>query len=147
MIHGLHTIAATHFPPLGPTVAGVIFAMLVMLGWQRLNETVPPGARRRTRQVSMLVMLAIDGLIVLGVAWIDHSTHPTAYVFTWAAALLMLLALIGTALIDAWITLRAASDARHDLMIREIIASRKDDGDDASEDAGDDDARHEDTAR
>ena len=109
----------------GATAAGVIFAMLVAIGWQRVNETVTSGARRRTRQVSMLIMIAIDGLIVLGVGWIDHATHPTAYVLTWVGAILMLLALIGTACIDAWITIRIASDARHDLMIREIIASRK----------------------
>ncbi len=99
-------IGSLHPSPLVTVPLAVLGAAWIALYWRQLGREETPPVRRRVRRVSIAVLLILLPLLVLGMSFLEPTTQPVLFVTTWSLALLMVLVVILTALLDALISMR-----------------------------------------
>lgn len=94
-------LAAVHIPPVYSIPPAILVAAAVVWYWLRLGRADVPVSRRRIRRTSLAIMFVSLPVFVAALSVIDWNVRGSAYVITWSVALLCLLLIIVTAIMDA----------------------------------------------
>ena len=96
---------------------GLFITLMLGWYWYAMGSADVPASRRRIRRVSLGFIEAALVCLVLAMSVFDHVTQPSAYVFAWSGALLLLLMVVVTAVIDLINNMRLQEFAKHDRVI------------------------------
>jgi hypothetical protein len=88
----------------------VPIALLIVVGlawyWTALSEEEVPPSQRRVRRISMVLMLLSLPAFVLGLSVFDPAVDQIAYVITWLVAIMLVLLVVLSALLDIAVSMR-----------------------------------------
>jgi len=95
------TLASVHIPLWASAPPAVALAAVLTWYWIRLGRSDVPLSRRRIRRVSLAVIFVSLPVFVTALSVIDWQVRRSAYVILWSVALLCLLLIMITAIVDA----------------------------------------------
>lgn len=94
-------------------VAGVL-AIAVLWYWIRLGRADIPISRRRIRRSSLAIILVTIPVLFGALSLIDPTVRGSAYVILWSVAMICLLLIVVTAVVDALNSMRLHREAAHE---------------------------------
>lgn len=107
-------LAAIHIPPVYSLAVAAMVLGWITWYWIRLGQEHVPTSRRTIRRISLAVMTLTLIPLVRGASFVDRAVEPREYVVTWTVALLLILAVIACAALDAINSLRLHQRMAHD---------------------------------
>jgi putative copper export protein len=121
-------LAAGHIHPRLTIPLALALAAVLAWYWHRMGRPGVPTIRRRLRRFSLILMLVSLPLLVAGLSFLDRRAHSGAYFNVWTLALLLMLAIILLALLDAVLNVRLLRNDRREAIsdaARELIEAAR----------------------
>lgn len=99
-------IATVHLAPGVSIACAAVLAAIVGWYWRRLGRPHIPPPRRRVRRVSLALQLATLPALVFGLSFADPAVDRAQYVVVWSGVFGLLVLILTSALVDAFVSLR-----------------------------------------
>ncbi len=100
-------IASAHLDPLLTVPAAIVLALVIVGYWRRMGRTESIPGPRLIRKASLTLMLLSMPAFVRGLSFLDPAHDKRAYLVTWTTAIFLTLLIAFTAMLDAWLSMRA----------------------------------------
>lgn len=107
---------AVHAPLALTMPVAIAGGLVIVWYWLCLGRTGVPVSRRWIRRISIVFLLVSLPMLVRGMSVLDSRTNPGEYVATWMVAIVMVVLVMVTAVIDAANNLRI-----HRRMRQEVV--------------------------
>ena len=113
---------------LAPAVTLPIVVVLGLMGawyWRRMGRGSVPPIRRRLRRMGLLLGGAALVLMTAAISFLDPGIHRAAYLIAWLAVLVVVMAAVLVAALDAIATVRLHQRSVERQLVRDAMRLRE----------------------